>query len=100
MRRRDFITLFGGAVAVSPSYWPLAAQAQQIVRMRRIGVLMNIAADSPQSGIAAFAQRLQELGWIVGRNVQIDYRWGAGNVDRFRQYAGELAALAPDVIVT
>jgi putative ABC transport system substrate-binding protein len=96
MRRREFITLLGGGVA-----WPLAARAQQAGRMRRIGVLMSMAADDSQgqAWVAAFAQGLQKLGWEVGGNVRIDYRWGAGDTERFRRYAGELVALAPDVIV-
>jgi ABC-type uncharacterized transport system substrate-binding protein len=95
MRRREFITLMGGAAA-----WPLAARAQQRERMRRIGVLMNLTADDPQSPmrIAAFAQGLEQLGWTLGGNVQIDYRWAAGNIDRSREYAAELVGLAPDVI--
>jgi len=97
MRRRHFITLLGGAAA-----WPLAARAQQREPMRRIGVLMNTAADDPESlaRVTAFAQGLQELGWIDGRNVRIDYRWGAADVDRIRRYAEELVALAPHVIVS
>jgi putative ABC transport system substrate-binding protein len=97
MRRRAFITLLGGAAAA----WPLAARAQQPDRMRRIGVLMAVAADDPdgQAQLAAFAQGLQELGWTVGRNVRIEYRWGANDLDRFRRYAAELVALAPDVVV-
>jgi putative tryptophan/tyrosine transport system substrate-binding protein len=96
MRRRDFITLLGGAAA-----WPLAARAQQGERMRRIGVLTNLAADDSESPVrfAAFAQGLQELGWIVGGNVRIDIRWGASDPDRSRSYAAELVALAPDVIL-
>ena len=96
MRRREFITLLGGAVA-----WPLAADAQQGERVRRIGVLMALAADDPQSPVrvASFAQGLQQLGWTIGRNVRIDYRWGAGNADNARKYAAELAALSPDVIL-
>jgi putative ABC transport system substrate-binding protein len=99
MKRREFITLVGGAAAV----WPLAASAQQPrERMRRIGVLMHLAADDPegQSRVAAFLQGLQEAGWAVGRNVNIDVRWAAGEADRFRKYAMELVALAPDVILT
>jgi putative ABC transport system substrate-binding protein len=97
LQRRHFITLLGGLVA-----WPLAARAQQRERMRRIGVLMNITSDDPvsQDRLAAFVQGLQELGWTVGRNLQIDYRWGAGNVERYRTFAAELVALAPDVLVT
>jgi len=96
MRRRELITLLGGAAA-----WPLATRAQQPEQMRRIGVLMNFAADDPeaQSRNAAFLQGLSELGWTVGRNLRIDYRWGAGDPDRYRQYAAELLALAPDVIL-
>jgi putative tryptophan/tyrosine transport system substrate-binding protein len=96
VKRREFIGLLGGAAAA----WPLAARAQQRERMRRIGVLMTLAADDPESAIriAAFAQGLQELGWSIGRNVQIDYRWGAGDADRIRRYVAELIALAPDVI--
>jgi putative tryptophan/tyrosine transport system substrate-binding protein len=97
MKRRDFITLLGGAAAA----WPLAAVAQQSERVRRIGVLMNFAVDDPeaQSRNAGFLQGLSELGWTVGRNLRIDYRWGAGDPDRYRQYAAELLALAPDVIL-
>jgi len=96
MRRREFITLLGGAAA-----WPLAARGQQPERMRRIGVLMNLAADDPegQARLAVFMQGLQEAGWSVGRNVQVDLRWGAGDFERFRKYAAELIALAPDVIL-
>jgi putative ABC transport system substrate-binding protein len=95
VRRREIITLLGGAAA-----WPVAARAQQPERMRRIGVLMSIAADNPvaPSRIAAFAQGLQAHGWTVGSNVRIDYRWATGNADRVR-YAAELVALAPDVIL-
>src|SRR5262249_39288674 len=95
--RREFITLLGGAVAA----WPLAADAQQPQKMRRIGVLINTAADDPegQSRVAAFLQGLQELGWTDGRNVRIDTRWVAGDAARGRSYAAELVALAPDVIL-
>jgi putative tryptophan/tyrosine transport system substrate-binding protein len=97
MRRREFIAGLGGAAAA----WPLAARAQPSDRMRRIGVLMNLAADDPeaQARLAAFRKGLQELGWIDGRNVRIDYRWGPGDADRMRTYAAELVALAPDVIL-
>jgi putative ABC transport system substrate-binding protein len=96
MNRRGFITLLGGAAA-----WPLAARAQQPERMRRIGVLMNLTADDPEAPgrVAAFAQGLGELGWTIGRNVRIDYRWGANDPDRGRRYADELIALAPDTIL-
>jgi putative tryptophan/tyrosine transport system substrate-binding protein len=97
MRRREFITLLGGAAVA----WPLAARAQQADRMRRVGVLVSRIADDPeeQARLAAFVQGLQELGWTEGRNVRIDYRWAAGDADRSRTYAAELVALAPDVIV-
>src|SRR5262249_6208528 len=96
MRRRAFITLLGAAAA-----WPLAARAQQRERMRRIGVLMNLGSDDAegQARNAAFLQGLQELGWTVGRNVRIEYRWGAGDAELFRRHASELVALAPDVIL-
>jgi putative ABC transport system substrate-binding protein len=95
--RRKFITGFGGAAVA----WPLAARAQQADGMRRIGVLMNQAAEDPegQARLAVFLQGLQELGWTDGRNVRIDYRWAAADVDRYRTYAAELVALAPDVIL-
>jgi ABC-type uncharacterized transport system substrate-binding protein len=97
MKRREFITLFGGAV----TGWPLASRAQQPERMRRIGVLVPLAADDPESQrrMTAFVQGLQELGWIDGRNVRIDTRWTAGGADLARKYAAELVALAPDVIL-
>ena len=97
MRRREFITLLGSATAA----WPLAVRAQA-ERVRRIGALMFLAADDPESKIyiAAFLQQLQELGWSVGHNVQIDYRSTAGNADLIRKYAEELIARAPDVILT
>src|SRR5215831_16155357 len=96
-RRKFLATLLGGAAV-----WPLAAWAQRPDRMRRVGVLMHLAADDPegQSRVAAFLQGLQEAGWAVGRNVNIDVRWAAGEADRFRKYAMELVALAPDVILT
>jgi putative tryptophan/tyrosine transport system substrate-binding protein len=97
MKRRDFVTLLGGAAAA----WPLAARAQQPERMRRIGVFMGLAADDPegQARVAAFLQGLQEWGWSVGRNVRIDTRWTGGDADRLRTYAAELVTLAPDVIM-
>jgi putative ABC transport system substrate-binding protein len=97
MRRRTFIALLGGAAVA----WPLAARAQQAERMRRIGVLTPLAAEDPEhkARLAAFAQELQQLGWAVGRNVRIDTRAGANDVDRARGYAAELVALAPDVIL-
>jgi ABC-type uncharacterized transport system substrate-binding protein len=100
MRRRELITLLGGAAASSVS-WPLAARAQQPERMRRIGVLMPLAADDPeaQARLAALAQGLQQLGWTIGRNARLEIRWSAGNADDTRKYAAELAALALDVIL-
>jgi putative ABC transport system substrate-binding protein len=97
VKRREFITLLGGGAAG----WPLVARAQQPERMRRIGVLMYLAADDPDSParVTAFARGLQELGWIEGRNIRIDYRWGGGDLDRVRRYAAELVALAPDVVL-
>jgi putative ABC transport system substrate-binding protein len=99
MRRRAFISLLGGAAAA----WPLATRAQQPERMRRIGVLWPYTetdADS-RSRIASLRQALQDLGWIEGRNLRFDFRWGASAEDRDRihRYATELTALAPDVIV-
>ena len=102
MRRREFITLLGGAAAA----WPLAVRAQQAERVRRIGVLQGGSdrdrADDPRSqpNTAAFLQALQQLGWTDGRNVKIDYRWPAGDADKARKYAAELVALAPDVILS
>jgi putative tryptophan/tyrosine transport system substrate-binding protein len=98
MKRREFITLIGGAAVP----WPLAARAQQRKPMRRVGVLMPFAANDPQvqTRNAAFLQGLQQLGWTVGDNIQIDYRWSGGNEDDTRKYAAELVALAPDVIFT
>jgi putative ABC transport system substrate-binding protein len=96
MKRREFITLLGGAAA-----WPLAARAQEGERVRRIGVLLNFAADDPEAlgRITTFAQGLQQLGWTDGRNVRIIARWAAGNADNFRKYAAELVALGPDTIL-
>jgi putative tryptophan/tyrosine transport system substrate-binding protein len=97
MIRREFLTLLGSAAAA----WPLAASAQVPERIRRVGVLNYLAADDPDSSprVAAFANALQELGWLDGRTVQFDYRWGGGDLDRSRRYATELVALAPDVIL-
>ena len=96
MKRREFITLIGGAAA-----WPLAASAQQGERMRRIGVLLPAAADDPewQARVGAFLQALALLGWTIGRNVRIDTRWATINAGEIRRHAAELAALAPDVIL-
>jgi putative ABC transport system substrate-binding protein len=98
MRRREFMTLIGGAAVA----WPIAVHAQQPDRVRRIGMLMSTAAGDPegQARVAAFVQGLQQLGWTEGgNNIRIDIRWGAGDADRFRRYAAELVALAPDVIL-
>ena len=97
MRRRDFIRLLGGTAVA----WPLVVRAQQPARMRRIGVLMSLAADDPESPVrlTAFVQGLQELGWTDGRNVRIDTRWGSGDANRIRISVEELIALAPDVIL-
>ena len=96
MRRRDFITLLGSA----PVLWPLAARAQQADRMRRIGVLMTLAADDPegQARVAAFRQGLQQLGWTSGHDVQIETRWATSSIEA-RKHAAELVALAPDLIL-
>ena len=101
MRRRTFITLLGGAAAAPATLWPRAARAQQGERMRRIGVLSQLAADDAewQSRLAGFLQTLQELGWTVGRNARIDYRLSADNPERVRRDVAELVALAPDVIL-
>ena len=97
MRRRQFITLLGGAAVA----WPLAARAQQPDGMRRIGVLLPAAADDAefQARVAAFHQGLALLGWSIGRNVRIDTRWATANADTIRRHAAELVALAPDVIL-
>jgi hypothetical protein len=91
VRRRAFIALLGGAAAA----WPLPARAQQGQRMRRIGLLMGLTADDPEASarVTALAQGLQQLGWTVGRNLQMDYRWGAVDADRSRIYAAELLSL-------
>src|SRR5262245_44336865 len=96
MRRREFIAGLGVAALM-----PLAGRAQQRERMRRIGVLTSAAADNSDSLVylTAFTQELQQLGWSIGRNVQIDYRWGASNPNEARKYATELTELAPDVIL-
>jgi putative ABC transport system substrate-binding protein len=96
VRRREFITLLGGAAA-----WPLEARAQQSERMRLVGVLMHATSDEPESQarIVAFAQGLQEVGWSVGRNVRIETRWSTGDVSRLRRDAAELVALTPDVVL-
>src|SRR6202521_160564 len=97
MRRREFITLMGGAAVA----WPLAARAQQPDRMRRLGMLMNFAESDPgiQASLAAFLRRVGDLGWAEGRNIQIEYRWTVSNADRARTFAAELVAMKPDVIL-
>jgi ABC-type uncharacterized transport system substrate-binding protein len=97
MTRREFITLLGGAATA----WPIAVRAQQPSQMRRIGMLTGFTSDDPggQARLTTFAQGLQQLGWTVGRNVRIETRWGAGDAERYRRYAAELVALAPDVIL-
>jgi ABC-type uncharacterized transport system substrate-binding protein len=97
MRRREFISLLGGAAA-----WPLAARAEQLGRIRRLGVLMNGPEDDPviKRYLAAFEQPLRALGWTEGLNIHIDRRWTAGDPQRTRLYAPELVALAPDAILS
>src|SRR5262245_63079063 len=97
MKRRQFITLLGGAAAA----WPLAARAQQPAQVRRIGVLMPFAEDHPvgQARVAAFLQGLRQVGWTDGHNVRIDYRWSAGDSDNIHKFASELIALEPDVVM-
>ena len=94
MKRREFITLLGGGAAG----WPLAARAQQSEPMRRVGVLMSQTSDTGQAALAAFLQGLQQLGWMVGRNLQIDVRWAGGDPNAYRRHAGELVSHTPDVI--
>jgi putative ABC transport system substrate-binding protein len=91
MKRREFITLLGGAAAA----WPRAARAQQTERVRRIGVLMGLTADDPEAKarVAAFVQELQRLGWSDGLNARIDFRWAAGDAERTRRYA-EVSAVS------
>ena len=100
MRRREFITLLGGGTATVA--WLSPVRAQQHERMRRIGVLMRLTPDNPegQSRLAAFLQGLQEAGWAVGRNVTIDVRWAAADVESMKRFAKELVALQPDLIFT
>src|SRR5262245_46174619 len=97
MRRREFITLLGGAAAA----WPHGVRAQQGQRVRRIGMLLGPAPSDPeaQTRVIAFVQGLAQLGWTVGDNVRIDTRWGEGNADQIRKHAADMAALAPDVIL-
>jgi putative ABC transport system substrate-binding protein len=97
VRRREFITLLGGAAAA----WPLAARAQQSGPVRRIGVLMGPGENDPEGKVqlSAFVRGLAELGWTDGRNLRMDVRWAAGNLDRMRMFAKELVDLQPDVIL-
>ena len=97
MRRREFITLLGGAATM----WPIAAHAQQGERVRRIGVLLNMSESDAAAStfVLAFRQGLQEAGWTDGHNVRIDMRWGAGDRERYRTYATDLVTLVPDAIL-
>ena len=97
MRRREFVTLLGGAAVA----WPLGARAQQREQMRRIGVLMNLSESeaAAQGSVAAFRQRLNDLGWVNSRNTQIEIRWAAGDAELYRRFAAELVSFAPDVIL-
>jgi len=97
MRRREFVMIVGGAATA----WPLMTHAQQLDQVRRVGVLTNRAESDPegQAHLRAFVQRLSELGWVEGRNLRLDIRWGAGSDERYRRYAAELVALSPDVIL-
>src|SRR6516165_9034584 len=98
LKRRQFISLIGGAATA----WPIAARAQRPDRVRRIGVLMGLAASDPDAlrWISAFQQALQNSGWTEGRNLKIEYRWGTGDARVIRSYAAELIGLSPEVIVT
>jgi putative ABC transport system substrate-binding protein len=100
MKRRDFIAILSGAAAAWGA-WPLTLRAQQSERLRRVGILMTLGEDDTegQRRVNAFVQNLQELGWIGGRNVSFETRWGAGDSDRSRTFAAEMAALGPDVIL-
>jgi putative ABC transport system substrate-binding protein len=98
MKRREFITLLGGAAAA----WPLAARAQQQERMRRTGVLMSASENDPeyQAYMSSFREGLQKFGWMDGRNIRIDYRWGALDAESRQRFAKELVAMQPDLILT
>src|SRR5258708_37902850 len=97
MKRRDFITLLGGAAVA----WPVVARAQQSGRMRRIGVLMTVSENDPegQARLDALRQGLNQLGWAEGKNLAVDYRWAGGDIGRLRDYAAELIGLAPGLLV-
>jgi putative tryptophan/tyrosine transport system substrate-binding protein len=97
MKRREFIALIGGATAA----WPVAAHAQQTTQIRRVGVLMGIAENDPGAPgrIVSIERPLRELGWVLGRNIELLYRWGAGDTDLTRAYAKELIEVQPDVIL-
>jgi putative ABC transport system substrate-binding protein len=97
MKRREFITLIGGAAAA----WPLAARAQQDDRARRVGILNLLGETNPEAQLwdTAFRKRLDDLGWVDGRNIRLDYRWASGNVERLQFFAKELVALNPDLLV-
>src|SRR4051794_33402848 len=96
MKRREFITLAGGAAA-----WPFAGRAQPRERMRHVGMLLSASADDPvsQAWVGAFLQGLAQLGWLIGRNVRIDTRWAGAKASDIRRHAQDLTALAPDVIL-
>src|SRR5262245_28818067 len=97
LRRREFISLIGGAMAA----WPVAGRAQQPERMRRVGVLQVAVADDPEMNrrLAAFQGELGRLGWVQGRNLRVETRWAGGDPERMRNAAAELVALAPDVLL-
>jgi putative ABC transport system substrate-binding protein len=101
MRRREFIALAGGAAAVTSLSWPRAARAQQSERVRRVGVLMHVPENDTdgQARLGMFVKRLNELGWIEGRNLRIDIRWGPDDPERYPRQATELVAMASDVLV-
>src|SRR5262245_9684044 len=97
MKRRQFITLLGGAAAA----WPLVARGQQPTRIRRLGVLLNLSENDVEAQrlVKAFGEGLAQLGWADGRNLRIDYRWAGGDVGRIRTFAKELVELSPDIMV-
>ena len=98
MRRRDFVTLIWGATAT----WPMTSRAQQLDRMRRIGILSGEAENDreSQSSVAAFREELRMLGWTEGHNIEIHIRWATGDVESMKQFAKELVALRPDLLLT